>query len=490
MFTGTAPLQAPCFGGPGVFCIGSSANASRDLSIGGGNVYVGLQDGSIVAINQTTGHEVWQANVASVGATSTTVRETNPWTEYVNGVVLSSVNGGDSPLQGHIDAYNAKTGALLWRWFSTPDPTAVPFIQTWTNPVEAATGGAAPWVRPAVDTQLNRVYLETGNAHANLSAGKNLWTSSIVSLDLKTGALKWYFQGIHHDQWDLDCSTSPVLYNATVNGKSIPAVAATCKSGYIFMLDRRNGRQIFPVKEVPVPNPGNQPLGTQWPTQPETDGGSAATMVHCPTAAQAAAQAGSVPAPVGTQYLPTCQFPVAVKGSTEVWGGGPSGGSDFMPMSFNPVTNDLYVCQNGQMTGAGNPYPASGIGGYISALNVTTNKLDWQHIWPAEQYSSCFSGTLSTAGGVMFTASLGQPPRSQTAATVKSTFGGSFYAYDAKTGKQLFAYKNDSIIMAPPITYSVGGKQYVAIDMTGGVYYDSNYLPSATSDKLTVFRLP
>jgi glucose dehydrogenase len=181
---------------------------------------------------------------------------------------------------------------------------------------------------------------------------------------------------------------------------------------------------------------------------------------------------------------------VPVKGSTEVWGSGSSGGSDFMPMSFDPQTNDLYVCTNGQMTGAGSSYPASGIGGYVTALNVTTNTLDWQHIWPAEQYSSCFSGVLATAGGVVFTASLGQPPRAATSGIVKQNFGGSFYAYDAITGKQLFQYLNSSIIMAPPITYQVGGKQYVAIDMSGGVFFNSPYLPSATSDKLTVFQLP
>lgn len=485
-FVGSDPLQEPCFS-PG-FCLGSGANGARDIALGDGLVFAGLQDGSIVALSQQTGQQVWQVDVASVGTTASTVRETNPWTAYANGVVLTTVDGGDSPIQGHIDAYNAKTGRLLWRWFTTPDPTTLPFILTWSNPAEAATGGGAIWVPPAIDTTLNRVYVETGNAHANLSPGKNLWTSSIAALDLQTGKLIWYFQGIHHDQWDYDCSTPPVLYNATVNGKTVPAVAATCKPGYIFMLDRRNGRQIFPIKEVPVMNPGDQPLGDSWPTQPESTGGAGSAITHCPTMAQVLAQAGGVPAPSGTTYLPTCPYAVSEPGTTDVWGSTTNGGADFWPMSFDPQTNDLYLCMNGALTGAGSGYPSAGVGGYVDALNVATNKLDWQLVWPAAQYGSCESGVLTTAGGLVFTASFGQATFG--VSHVSQPFGGSLYAYDAKTGKQLFSYKNVSILQAPPITYSVDGKQYVAIDMTTGVDASSAYLPSATGDMLTVFTLP
>jgi glucose dehydrogenase len=487
-FVGTAPLNQPCFAG-GLFCIGSSANASRDLSMGDGMVFVGQQDGSIVAVNQKTGAEAWQQQVAAVGSTAGTVRESNPWTMYANGVVLASINGGDSPIQGHIDAYDAKTGALLWRWFSTPDPTSIPFILSWTNPAEAATGGASVWVKPAIDPTLDRVYFETGNPHANLSPGKNLWSSSIVSLDLKTGKLMWYVQAIHHDQWDYDCSTPPVLFDTTINGKSIPAIAATCKPGYVFVLNRRNGGPIFPISEVPVPNPGNLPLGTTWPTQPQTAGGSAQVITHCPTSAQVAAAAGDVPAPKATAYLPTCQFAVPQPGYTEVWGATSSGGPDFMPMSVDPQTGDLYICANGSLYNAGGHFPTSGVSGYVSALNVTTNKLDWQNVWIASGQGTCFSGVLSTAGGLVFTGSMGQPPLASTAALVSRTFGGTFYAYDASTGMRLFGYRNVSEINAPPITYEVNGRQYIAVDMTGSVNYNSTFGASALTDKLTVFAL-
>jgi glucose dehydrogenase len=485
-YISTAPLNKACFG---TFCLWTASQPSRDISMGDGMIFTGAQDGSIVALDQKTGRQVWQAQVASVGTTAASVKLANPWTVYANGLVLASINSGDSPIQGHIDAYNAKTGALVWRWFSTPDPTSLPFILTWTNPAEAATGGAAPWTRPAIDTKLNRVYFETGNAHANLSPGKNLWSASIVSLDLKTGKLMWYFQGIHHDQWDYDCATPPVLYNAIVAGKSIPGIAATCKSSYIFMLDRRNGRQIFPIKEVPVPNPGNQPLGVSWPTQPQTSGGSANAIVHCPTAAQVAAAASSPPPP-GTTYVPTCPFAVPSPGSTHVWGGGTSGGADWMPMSFDPSTNDLIVCANGALNGLGGLFPTLGTGGYLTALNLGTNTVDWQDTFQASSQGVCYSGVLSTAGNVVFVSSTGQAPLVATASTVPKPFGGYFYAYDAKTGKQLFSYENVSTITAPAVTYMTGGKQYVAVYMTSQTDPNSFVGASALGDKLTIFTLP
>src|SRR5262249_21724914 len=143
------------------FILWSRTNPSRSIALGGELVFDGLADGSIVALNQQTGKQVWTANPASAGTFSTTGPETNPCGVYANGVVLSGTDGGDTPLQGSVSAYDAKTGAYLWRWFTTPDPTSFPFILSWTNPAEAATGGAAVWAIPAVDTKLNRVYLET-----------------------------------------------------------------------------------------------------------------------------------------------------------------------------------------------------------------------------------------------------------------------------------------------------------------------------------------
>jgi glucose dehydrogenase len=485
--------------------LGFSTMPARALSMGGGYLYIGQADGSIVALNPSNGHPVWTAQVASVGTYGTqTFGESNPFTVYANGEVIAGINGGDSPLRGHIDAYNAKTGALIWRFFTLPDTGDFPFITTWANPAEAATGGAAIWSVPSVDTKLDRVYVGTGNAYpyTGRSPGKDLWANSIVSLDLKTGALKWYFQAVHHDEWDMDCPTPPVLFNATINGKTVPGIAASCKTGYVYEMNRINGSPIFPIKETAVPNLDNgagQALNTTWPTQPEPTGGAAQIVPHCPTAAQASSMLPGYPtAANGTPYVMTCPFAGTDASHYLVWGPSYSGGTDFPPMSFDPTTNDLYVCANVSYIASENISPTSqtqstiqgnpltGETGTVSALNLTTNKLMWQKQYMADTDGTCYSGTLATAGGLVFSSSRGNPGAS-------TPVPGTFYAYNAKTGDQLFAYKNTNQIEGAPITYSVNGTQYVAVDMTGAaktlVFPGFGDFTLATQDKLVVFKL-
>ena len=491
--------------GAGAAGLGFSLMPARTLSMGGGYIYAGQADGSIVALNPSNGHAVWTAQVASVGTYGTeTEGLSNPFTVYANGEVIAGINGGDSPLRGHIDAYNAKTGALIWRFFTLPDTGDFPFILTWANPAEAATGGASIWSVPSVDLKLNRVYVGTGNAYpyTGRSPGKSLWANSMLSLNLKTGALMWYFQAVHHDEWDMDCPTPPVLFNAVVNGKSVPGIAASCKTGYIYEMNRINGRPLFPIKETPVPNLDNgvgQALNNTWPTQPEPTGGAAQIVPHCPTVDQASSMLPGYPtAANGTPYVLTCPFAATNATHYVVWGPSFSGGTDFPPMSFNPTTNDLYVCANVSYLATENASPTSqiqstiqgnpltGPGGTVSALNLTTNKLVWQKDYQAPTDGTCYSGTLATAGGLVFSSSRGNQ-----GASVPTP--GTFYAYDAKTGKQLFAYQNDNQIEGAPITYSVNGTQYVAIDMTGGshtlVFPGFGDFVLATKDKLVVFKL-
>jgi glucose dehydrogenase len=472
-------------------------------------VFAGQADGSVVALNAKTGVVKWTAQVASVGTYGKKSMPISiPFTVYTNGIVLTGINGGDSPLRGHIDALNASNGNLMWRFFTLPG-LSNPEIHTWGNPAEAATGGAAIWSIPAVDPQLNRVYVGTGNAfpYTGRAAGQSLWANSEVSLNLKTGALKWFYQAVHHDEWDYDCPTPPVLYNATVNGVTHQAIAFSCKSGYIYILDRATGQPIFPIPETPVPNLDNgvgATLNKTWATQPTPTGGEAQILPHCPTPAQVTGVLPGYPkAPNGTPYVLTC--PYAPTNATHYTAWGPYfafGGTDYPPMSYDPVTNDLYVCANvtyqsmenktphtqdtTYLTGGG--WTTHGESGTVTALNVSTNKLDWQVQYNASNNGACYSGALSTAGGLVFVASRGQT------SGVPKPFGGALYAYSAKTGKPLFSYRNSSLIMAPAITYSVKGKQYVAVDMTAGTNTVSlpgfGALTTSTRDKLMVFSLP
>jgi alcohol dehydrogenase (cytochrome c) len=153
-------------------------------------IFAGQQDGSIVALNAKTGAPVWTVQVTGAGGYgAVTGAESAPFTQYYDdggdGIVLSAPNGGESPFRGHLDAYDAKTGKLVWRTWTLPDPSQVPYILTWGNPAEAATGGAADWSIPAVDPQLGTVVFGTGNPfpETGRAPGSDLWTESIMAVD-------------------------------------------------------------------------------------------------------------------------------------------------------------------------------------------------------------------------------------------------------------------------------------------------------------------
>jgi putative pyrroloquinoline-quinone binding quinoprotein len=224
-------------------------------------VYTGQEDGSIVALKAKTGAPVWTAQVSGAGTYgSATGAESEPFTvvydDGADGIVISAPNGGESPFRGHVDAYNAKTGALIWRSWTTPDPTQLPYILSWANPAEASQGGAAVWSIPSVNTQLGLVYYSTGNVYpwTGTQAGDHLWTASIVAVDWKTGALRWFFQQLKHEIWDDDSPQPVTTFNVPIDGKMTPVVAEGNKGGYMYVLNGKNGSFLphFNFAKVPT----------------------------------------------------------------------------------------------------------------------------------------------------------------------------------------------------------------------------------------------
>ena len=197
---------------------------SRVESYGRGMVFTGQSDGSIVALDAKTGAPKWTAQVSGAGVFAGHTTLSPPAAHFYDdgkdGLVIGGPNYGDAPLRGHLDAYNAKTGALVWRFWTTPDPGQFPAILSWANPAEAALGGAATWTEFAYDPELKSVFLGTGNAYpyTGRQAGKNLWTASMVAVNSNTGALKWYFQSVHHDVWDYDQSNPPMILRVMIDG--------------------------------------------------------------------------------------------------------------------------------------------------------------------------------------------------------------------------------------------------------------------------------
>src|SRR5262245_43256237 len=219
----------------------SFGSSSRTEAYGNGMVFAGQQDGSVVGLNAKTGAVRWTAQVSGAGVYAGHNSLTAPATTFApvgkNGIVFAGPNNGDAPMRGHMDALDAKTGDLIWRWFTTPDPAQFPYILSWSNPAEAAVGGAAVWTDSAVDTELGMIYFGTGNTYPYVGRqpGTNLWTDSAVALDANTGKLKWYYQMVHHDVWDWDTSNTPVLFNTKINGKTVKAFAEGNKDGYLFV---------------------------------------------------------------------------------------------------------------------------------------------------------------------------------------------------------------------------------------------------------------
>jgi len=332
---------------------------ARSESFGNGQVYTGQQDGSVVALDAKTGAVKWTAQVSATGTYgSATGAETAPYTIFWNdgkdGMLFAGPNGGESPIRGHLDAYNAKTGALIWRVWCTPDPTQLPYILSWANPAEAAIAGATVWSIAAIDPQLGDIYFGTGNPYpyTGRQPGKNLWSDTIMGVNVHNGALKWFYQGIHHDLWDYDCPTPVTLFNTTINGKLVRGLAGSCKSGYLYELNRVNGVPIFPIPEVPVPDISGG-LGAQlnntWPTQPEPTGAAAnlgGPGTHCPTPNIAQDWFGAnYPTNSGFPVVLVCPYAPSYIGRYVSWGlDWPTGGTDYPRMSFDPQTNDMYVC--------------------------------------------------------------------------------------------------------------------------------------------------
>jgi len=489
-------------------------NTSKGIDYCNGEITTGQQDGSIVALNAKTGAPLWTNQVSAVSEFAGHTGQTSPISNCDgtagpnhDGLVFAGPNGSSSPLRGHMDAIDAKTGALVWRWFSTPDPTQLPYILTWGNPAEAALGGGGLWSGSSIDEGLHQIYTATGNAYAQLGRqpGKDLWPTSVMSLDENTGQLKWYFQEVHHDNWDMDHGNPVMIMNVKINGTMYPAFVGCSKDGFCEALDRRNGSPLpdFPTKETAVQDPSGKglALNSEYPTQPEAactpTGNSCAfgqLYEHNPTAAEAAAGYPTYPtAPNGTpmQVAPQFAAPDASKYLIEaVYGGG---GINYNRDSYDPVTNNFYVCSNNifiayenlsetdwHQSQLGTPNEAT----WLSAVNMSNNTLSWQHKFVGATYvngtltmgtnagfptgvfaGGCYGGMFSTAGNLVFMDAAGQTSIfSGTTAVPGEPPGGVIAAFNATTGAgPLWVWQAPYEINSSPMTYEVNGKQYVAL---------------------------
>ncbi len=454
---------------------------NRGLAIGAGLVYDAQLDGNLVALDQMTGGVVWKVPVFNwkEGVTLTSAPL------YYNGVVYVGSTGGEYGFRGSVTAYNATNGNLLWRFYTVPQPGDIGG-QTWAaGALGVATGGATVWNTPSVDPNQNMIVFTTGNAApwSSRGPGQNLFTSSYVALNATTGQIKWWYQVVHHDIWDYDCPAPTVQFDITIGGVNRQAIAEPCKTGWVYELDRTTGAPLIGINEVKVPQSKAQ---NTWPTQPKP--------VGQPFSAQCAvkktytgkfANIGGHPVKVGCIFGPYDTTHAAAFGPSA------QGGNDWNPASYNPATHDLYVCaadSDFSLLGipaaklassylAGQGFFGVTFGtlkfyrGFVTAMDMTTNKIAWTHAY----HSPCYSGSFTTAGNVVFAGQV----------------NGEYDAFDATTGQQLWSSTLDAGIAAPGMTYSVNGQQYVAIYAGGSAFSFEAIAPDkfVHGDSVYAFKL-
>ncbi|MGE0394693.1 MAG: PQQ-binding-like beta-propeller repeat protein [Vicinamibacterales bacterium] len=455
----------------------SGSNPIRGLAIGAGRVYMTTSKNVVVAVYASTGATAWQT---PVGLTVRNEGAAAP--VYYDGTIYQGVAGFENG-RGHVDALDARTGALKWRTFvvgtAKDDPNA---------------GGGGVWTSPSIDPSLGLLYATTGNDYVtgndNFGPGNHEWTASIVAMDLKTGAIRWGFQGIHHDIWDYDCPRPAVFFDVEMNGTMRHGVAFECKAGYNFLLDRATGVPLLPVTEVPVPQApgGSQPSPADVAANPNaalTQPIPAGDRTHpaCVTPDMLPAKA-----PDGSAYTASCVYALPGAGRFVAWTPGLLGGANWQPTAVDPKLGYQFSCEmvRGFAAHKQGPFtrqiplrPAlSGWSGSVSAVDLRSDTLVWQHKWMDGR--TCYSGVLATAGGIVFT----NDNRSTGPSTV--------FAFDSKTGRELWSHTLDQPLAGPGITYQHRGKQYVAF-LGGGQSAQQAGVPPAVlqrRDKVYVFALP
>jgi len=446
----------------------NGGGTNRGVSVGDGKVFSSGGGNTLVALDQETGEMAWTAKVGDRGTTVAPA-------VYYDGLVYMGVSGGEGGVRGYFAAFDAKTGKEKWGFWTTPAP-GERGSDTWEGD-SWKYGGGPVWMQPAIDPDLGMVYFSVGNASPDNDGtqrgGDDLFTSSIVALDLKTGAYKWHFQEVHHDIWDYDDEAAPVLADIKYHGQTRKVLIHAGKTGFLYIYDRTNGKPLIGIEEKPVPQEPRMKTAT---TQPF---------------------------PIGDSFVPTCPEPGSVAAGSKsscifgaywdepvVMAPGTQGGVTWAPIAFDPKTGFVYVggcvinssfsLRREEWDAQANRFQSVGQGrglgfarptgeprsGTLTAMDPTTNKIVWQKrtTYPI----GTGSGLLTTASGLIF----------------HGESDGRLVAYDVKDGKELWSFQTGAGADAPVITYEVNGQQYVAI-LAGG----NNFQLSGRGDNLWAFKL-
>jgi alcohol dehydrogenase (cytochrome c) len=417
---------------------------NRGVALYGDLVIFGTLDAKLVALDKDSGKVVWKKTVEDYKAGYSLTAAPM----VVNGKVITGVSGGEFGVVGKVEAYDAKTGDILWS-----RPTVEGHMgYTWKDgkKVEAGisggeagktwpgdlwkSGGAATWLGGTYDADTNLLFFGTGNPapwNSHMRPGDNLFSSSRLALNPDTGEIVWHFQTTPHDGWDFDGVNELISFDYEEGGKTVKAAATADRNGFFYVLNRENGDFIrgFPFVDKITWASGLDDKGRPLlieegrPGNPaDTEGEKGKSVFSAPS------------------FL---------------------GGKNWMPMAFNQDTGLFYVPSNewsmdiwNEATTYKKGAAYLGAGFTISALNDdfigvlrAMDPKTGKEVWRYKNYAPLWGGVMTTKGGLVFT---GNPE-------------GYLMAFDAKTGEQKYKFNTGSGIVGTPITWEQGGEQYVSV---------------------------
>jgi alcohol dehydrogenase (cytochrome c) len=391
---------------------------NRGVALLDESVYVGTLDAHLVALDAKTGIVRWDVTVAD-NATGHSITSA-PLT--IAGKVVIGISGGEAGIRGFLDAYDAKTGERLWRFWTIPGP-GEPGHDTWGGE-SWRTGGGPTWLTGSYDPALGLLYWGVGNPgpdwNGDVRPGDNLYTCSLLALDAATGRLKWHFQFTPHDVHDWDSNQIPVLIDRTLEGRPRKLVAQANRNAFYYLLDRETGEFLLGVPYARQTWAKGLDVRGRPIVLPDTE-----------------------PTREGNLVYPSLQ-----------------GATNWFSPSYSPVTNLFYVAVRemgayyykgeaeyvpGKAFMAGGEQALTGdkAFGAIRALEVDTGKLKWEF----RLHSPPWAGVVSTAGGVVF----------------GGTNEGNVFALDARTGEVRWTFQAGAAVHTNPISFAIDGVQHFAI---------------------------
>ena len=433
---------------------------NRGASFADGKIIYNTLDAHTVAVDASTGKQVWETAVGDIKLGETITMAPI----VVRNIVLTGISGGELGVRGRLTALDLKTGKILWRAYSTGSdadcrlgPDFKPYyakdrgkdlgLKSWT-PGQWKVGGGPIWGWISYDPETNLIYYGTGNPgtwSADLRPGDNKWSVTIFARDATTGYAKWAYQVVPHDSWDYDEIMENILVDMPWHGRVRKLLLHPGRTGFMFVLDRETGEVLSAEKFVPVTWANSYDLKTGLPDinlDKRTHLGEYAMHV-CPSS---------------------------------------TGGKDFIPSAFSPRTGYLYIpahntCMDYMGTQvnyiAGTPYMGASVRMYPGPGDYQGELIAWdvanaKKVWSVkDSVLPVYAGVLATGGDLVF----------------YGTMEGDFRAVDARSGKILWQVRTGSGIVSDPITFlGPDGKQYIAVYSGVGGWMGAVDFPSVSND--------